>query len=1216
MLVQFFLVLIRFAVGSVLPIGLVYSSKTDSSFLSALISNLVGLQLEIKNTLELSFSLDVKLESIDCSLAESSSPYQVPSSFSDAGIVVIIDAANCLEYSEFLEYVSVSAGFVHIVIQRSYDALKGEILNPYTFFLETNYITQAYAFLDIIKLYGWKNLGLIYDNAPESMNFANSFKSINQNSGATINDEIIVNLDEPNVESFFVSRFQSSTLNAGARILLVCTNPSISAQVLRAADLSVMGGSGYAYIFCSSAMTDLGDISKNSYVDTDEATFGVLKSGAIGFQALDDQLYDIKPMALIRSILILVSQGYQSQGFPGVSISASILATYLSSSPTISDSKYQISLDSNRMKISLYNIYNIQNFKEYLIGSWSYSSRKISLTSSSIVWPGFSSTTPNDQIPLIKLGFLYPGHDTSGSTFTIGTTIKNGFELGVATVNKEKIMGDYQFSVNYVDTNMLTTLAASNVQSLTSYSVIAFVGPYNTDETAAYEAAILTASDPKPLISYGCASGNFSSKSSYPNFFRSIQAYDLEGTAVAVLLSQIKWKKICVIYTLDDYGSQMYKSLVKNALSLGIEIRNKESKRGIRYSGAGSTITQKTKDDVDDALSAVVRKQCKVIVYLGDYGLTPYVAKTAHEKELYGSDYAWIGARWINSDLTALVTKSYSGSSSKIWDVLEGAVGLDYRTIIGTEGTAFAANYTAAYPSSAYTVYSIYAYDIAFFLANAISSIVAVGDNFNSGTDLIRTLRAADFTGASGIFKVITETNDRFGIGYYVVNVQKGVIKNVQIYDPSTSAGFISIDDNTILYHDGSASPTDDTWSTYYDCPFAEKMVSVDNAGVGIVVMIGGFLFIVTLILSYFAYKKWKLLEIQEINEPVLQSWKDTLVFITIAIEFCQFVAIAPTFPALESVVQGFSNVFMIDALKVSHSNKQGFWAMLSCVCALCIIWFLIIISIMSNAEQYIQNSVLCQRIYELMNNLYLPFIGNTMFLPFMTILLDVFVCDHKAQKKAFVWRDCYMNCWGSEHSPYIIISVIAMMCYEPLAAFSRPLWQQAKTGMNIMITPFFLLFKTCAQILLIAIGKSLQGTSVIAHGVVFSILFIAFTIVTYKMKPFNYGRCNLWEMTSLIAVCYISVLATLANAGDSKHIAWFVTLAAGWAIMVIVAVFIQKRHFPNYLTSTGSRGKRKIYDAIIVRKGSQLDSVDLDNSNVVEDQQAPTPMGASQINI
>mmetsp|Transcript_24315 Transcript_24315/g.24052 ORF Transcript_24315/g.24052 Transcript_24315/m.24052 type:complete len:131 (+) Transcript_24315:46-438(+) len=130
------------------------------------------------------------------------------------------------------------------------------------------------------------------------------------------------------------------------------------------------------------------------------------------------------------------------------------------------------------------------------------------------------------------------------------------------------------------------------------------------------------------------------------------------------------------------------------------------------------------------------------------------------------------------------------------------------------------------------------------------------------------------------------------------------------------------------------------------------------------------------------------------------------------------------------------------------------------------------------------------------------------------------------------------MNCWGSEHSPYIIISVIAMICYEPLAAFSRPLWQQAKTGMNIMITPFFLLFKTCAQILLIAIGKSLQGTSVIAHGVVFSTLFIAFTIVTYKMKPFNYGRCNLWEITSLIAVCYISVLATLANIGNSSNIA------------------------------------------------------------------------------
>ena len=89
-------------------------------------------------------------------------------------------------------------------------------------------------------------------------------------------------------------------------------------------------------------------------------------------------------------------------------------------------------------------------------------------------------------------------------------------------------------------------------------------------------------------------------------------------------------------------------------------------------------------------------------------------------------------------------------------------------------------------------------------------------------------------------------------------------------------------------------------------------------------------------------------------------------------------------------------------------------------------------------------------------------------------------------------------------------MSAFAILLYEPVAAFSRPLWQQARTGLNIKIKPFFILFKTCVQILLIAIGKALQGISPIAHGVVFSILISSFTIMTFKLQPFNYNRCNL----------------------------------------------------------------------------------------------------------
>ena len=180
------------------------------------------------------------------------------------------------------------------------------------------------------------------------------------------------------------------------------------------------------------------------------------------------------------------------------------------------------------------------------------------------------------------------------------------------------------------------------------------------------------------------------------------------------------------------------------------------------------------------------------------------------------------------------------------------------------------------------------------------------------------------------------------------------------------------------------------------------------------------------------------------------------------------------------------------------------------------------------------------------MNTAFLPFYGNTMFLPALALLLDAFVCDHQAEETPYVFRDCYMECWGAQHTPYIVMSIFAIILYEPIAAFSRPLWQQAKTGLNIKIKPLFLLFKTCIQIILVAVGKSLQSTTIIGHGIVYSILMIIFTTIAYKLQPFNYNRCNLWEFSSLLAVTYLSILATFSNVGDPSNIGWFIALMIG----------------------------------------------------------------------
>jgi hypothetical protein len=399
------------------------------------------------------------------------------------------------------------------------------------------------------------------------------------------------------------------------------------------------------------------------------------------------------------------------------------------------------------------------------------------------------------------------------------------------------------------------------------------------------------------------------------------------------------------------------------------------------------------------------------------------------------------------------------------------------------------------------------------------------------------------------------------------------------------------------VWPDNASGAADYGWDTYFDCPFAEHMMTISWNGVIIVICIGIFMFCMTLALSYFSLRKWRQVDITPIANPVVRSWKDTIVQVTIIIEFFQFVAIAPAFLSLKVVIEAASNIFMLDVLKVAQEDKTGYWTLLQVICILCYLWFFLVMMIMLNAENWLRRIPFLQRTLALLNGFYLPFFGNTMFLPFSALLLDCFICDKKAQGYSVVSRDCYMNCWTSTHNTYVIMAILGIAAYEPVAVFSRPLWQQAKTNLNLMSKPYFLLFKTCMQILLIVVGNVVRGLSAIAHGCVFSFLILIFAYITYRMQPFNYGRCNLWEVTSLLGVGYISILATLSNIAEPTNLGWFVALIIGWGLMIAGTLAIQKgKAFPNYLVPPdGAKNKRKVYDALAL--GHKGKSFDMDNS-------------------
>ena len=76
--------------------------------------------------------------------------------------------------------------------------------------------------------------------------------------------------------------------------------------------------------------------------------------------------------------------------------------------------------------------------------------------------------------------------------------------------------------------------------------------------------------------------------------------------------------------------------------------------------------------------------------------------------------------------------------------------------------------------------------------------------------------------------------------------------------------------------------------------------------------------------------------------------------------------------------------------------------------------------------------------------------------------------------------------------------------------------------------------------------------------------LYFAFTIKVYFMTPFNYAKCNVWEVSSLISVLWMSIISIISSFWAEEGKAWFIVLLAGWFVVWFLMFQYQAKYFPE----------------------------------------------------
>ena len=71
-----------------------------------------------------------------------------------------------------------------------------------------------------------------------------------------------------------------------------------------------------------------------------------------------------------------------------------------------------------------------------------------------------------------------------------------------------------------------------------------------------------------------------------------------------------------------------------------------------------------------------------------------------------------------------------------------------------------------------------------------------------------------------------------------------------------------------------------------------------------------------------------------------------------------------------------------------------------------------------------------------------IPILSNFFFIPIISILLSVFLCDETTGDDiddAILVKDCHVQCWKDDHLIHGIVSGFCLLVFVPTVVYMRP---------------------------------------------------------------------------------------------------------------------------------------------------------------------------------
>ncbi|CAG9330181.1 unnamed protein product [Blepharisma stoltei] len=835
-----------------------------------------------------------------------------------------------------------------------------------------------------------------------------------------------------------------------------------------------------------------------------------------------------------------------------------------------------ISLCENHFCTHFYSLVNIQSGKRVYIAD------AFSSNFSSIIFPEGNTIVPYPEKKKISFSISSGIYDSDSSIAALLFLLQNwGVFTAVAQVN-----GGTDLIPNFSIETTIINCWGESYEFQYSYKCfgqnIAEIGVMHIPTTLTelvlgtiniFDSLNITI----PIIPGLSNDNSLSSSELYPYFSRTTYDWTYVINQSLKLIYTLGWRNCAVVYQNESFLASVYSEFIKTAKEYNVNILNREDLRAIPQ----DLMDYNSLLNYSYIMQEVIDSNAKLVVIIIFSPINIYIMDVFYDLGIRKGDFVifWATTAWIN-----YIYQFPDQNLTKTKEVSLPSLSLDQPAFVGEVGNWVNSQLLLAYEIP-YNCLSCWSYDSTRLVINALDYMINRGLDYSNGTLLMSAIRKQNFSGCSGSIRIEPDNNNRFinslVVKNAILNESSGQVILEEIGNWAPSGNTLLIMNKPIVYYGNSSGKPNDFRIVLNNCNFRESQIKPFMKGRYLMSGIGIIVVVWTCFITFCAWKRWSQVVIPELVSQEEASIQDFIMGATIIIEFFQLLMLGPSIKPISPFLYSIGDALSLNFDEFITVKNGIFWIIIDFVFGGVFIWVVLSVIVLLNlGEKKFWGDRVIRKLNDYAEDL-IPILGNLCFIPFISLLMDVFVCDKAIGDRftdSFMMKDCYQFCWKDEHLIYSIFSGIAIILYEPLAVFFRPLWQEMHTLAHVKYLPIHLMEKSLFQIIFIVLNKTVKRAQSLAYGIIFTIISASYAIFTLKYKAYNYERFSWWLSLSLFGVSWGSILATIKNETGDNSFIWVILLLIGWSLIIGVGITVQQVKYPSFLYRAQSINTEKLY--------------------------------------